>query len=131
MSVRAAPQQIASFHERLRVIVEQHCRNLNAEIAAARPLFQEIDKLERPSSKLLQNAIAVSHKIAGSSGSLGFREISETAKQIEDRLEKASLAGEELPRCDRESVWRRFGELEKQVEIMTFADSELLSCDQI
>ncbi len=131
MNECAENQQQSALQRQLRVLVDQHHKNLIREIDAARPLFLAIGAVKPADCQAFQRSIAISHKIAGSSGSMGFSDISQTAKKIENHLKSLAAIDGYIPVGDCDLVQQYFCDLEAQIASVTPEDSELFFAEEL
>lgn len=75
-------------------LVERHCETMRQEAADIAAL---IGNETCPSGDSHTKALAIAHKLKGSSGTIGFTEISHTAQTLEDALRDV-VAGEPTPK---------------------------------
>ncbi|WGH78439.1 Hpt domain-containing protein [Jannaschia ovalis] len=71
-------------------LVERHCDTLRVEFAAVEDAFAELGRGAETGA--LDRLVAATHKIKGSSGTLGFAEISARAARYEHALRDAVAA---------------------------------------
>lgn len=109
------------MQDEIRALLKRHCTTLNHEFDE---LCAALPPVPSPRADLSQ-AIAVTHKIKGSSGSIGFADISASAAQLEQALKQAALTGRELGAV----AMKNLAELEALVRGATPEMSRLYNAD--
>lgn len=82
-----------STADQLHAILERHCTVLPDEVASAGEKFAEAVLSPTRYRHLVRDVIEIVHRINGSSGSLGFRDLSATAAKLEGALNKSAQTG--------------------------------------
>lgn len=123
--------QESSIQQRLRALIDQHHKNLLREIESVRPVIQAIGGTKPADCHAVQQSIDITHKIAGSSGSMGFNEISEAAKKIETHLNSLAATDEDMPAADRDLLRQYFCDLEALIATVSPKDSDLYSAEDL
>ncbi len=79
-----------TMQNEVRALVERHCVTLRSELAEVDVSLEGLETKDVPTlMPLLFAGIERVHKIKGSSGSIGFTEISASAAQLEKNLREA------------------------------------------
>lgn len=92
------------MQEELRALIERHCATLGTEAAAVRACLGRLDDPTADATSVIAEGADLAHKIKGSSGSIGFREISQAAQTLEYCLRalcesEAAPTGRELDKA--------------------------------
>ena len=85
------------MREKVLELVERHCATLRFEADALSDAFRRVETSRDPQA--LTALIAAAHKLKGSSGSIGFKQISDQAQIIEHLAkdsEKRQLSSPEM-----------------------------------
>lgn len=105
------------MQDELRALIERHCVTLIGEAAAVRDCLARLADPAADRAAVVAQGAGLAHKIKGSSGSIGFGEISRAAQALEVHLrELARLEG----RLDEAQVERAIG-LGRELEAQTAA----------
>ena len=105
------------MQEQLRALIERHCLTLVSEAAAVRACLARLADPAADRAAVVAEGTGLAHKIKGSSGSIGFGEISQAAQALEFYLrELARLEGA----LDEAQVGRAIG-LGRDLEARTAA----------
>lgn len=81
------------MQEELRALIERHCATLRAEAAAVRDCLSRLGDPAADTSSVIAEGVNLAHKIKGSSGSIGFKEISVAAETLEHYLRELDQSG--------------------------------------
>lgn len=100
------------MQEELRALIARHCRTLEQEMKDVRACLAPMDDPKAPLEPILREGIELTHKIKGSSGSIGFAEISAAAERLEHYLRELGPA---LKEVECEQAKQHLGELERLV----------------
>jgi len=101
--------------EQLRALIERHCTTLSVELEAVRTCLERLDEPDIAASEVIAEAIGLAHKIKGSSGSIGYPEISAAAALLEHYLRSLESLGEELGPVQRRQISAHFDGLERLI----------------
>ena len=71
------------MQEQLRELITKHCATLEVELEAVRLCVKRLENHAVPAGQTIQEGIEVTHKIKGSSGSIGFADISAASETLE------------------------------------------------
>lgn len=112
----------------LREIIVKHCSTLREEAAAITESLDgmSVETADRPA--LLGEAIFRAHKIKGSSGTIGFGEVSERAKTLEMLLRAIEGSGS-IPEGEISAARALSGSLNVMVADLKATDSTLYDAD--
>ncbi len=108
----------------LRALVQRHCLTLAEELDTVRQCLTRLDDPRYADAEVLEDSIAHAHRIKGSSGSLGFADISTAAALLETHL-KALAALPAVSRESREEISAYLHRLSHLVETATPQNSSL------
>ena len=81
------------MQEQLRALIEKHCATLAEEARAVGACLERRDGPNAPLAEVVAEAVRLVHKIKGSSGSIGFKEVSAVAQSLERLLRSIDGAG--------------------------------------
>lgn len=74
--------------DQMRGILDRHCASLDEQIGAIGEKLAKAMLGSEEFLELTQEALSVTHRLAGSSGTLGFQEIGQIALQLEEALDE-------------------------------------------
>lgn len=83
----------SDLQRQFRALIETHCETLRREAAAVRACLAELRSPAGDPAGAVSRAVGMAHKIKGSSGSIGFKEISAAAQALELHLRALDKAG--------------------------------------
>ena len=75
-----------SNEDQLQALLVRHCASIKDEIAAINRKLDEARQRADPSGGVMRETLELVHRINGSSGSLGFLDLSSAAARLEDIL---------------------------------------------
>lgn len=114
-----------SHQDQLRALIERHCVTLNDEAAAIGTHIRQLEDAAIDSSEAISNAIAMAHKIKGSSGTIGFSAISSAAGSLESYLSALASTGMDPTAAQVNTVAGLFDELNTLVRTVSPESSTL------
>lgn len=107
----------------MRILITRHCETLRLEAEAVRVA---LERLNVPGATgVLESSVQAAHKIKGSSGTIGFLEVSEIAADLEMALRSFAASGQSPRGPALEGLRRHCGELVRAVSILQPEDSRL------
>ncbi len=111
----------------LRALVVKHCQTLRKEAAAIAACIDLLEPEFCGDVEPISKAIDLAHRVKGSSGSIGFRDISECARGLEFALRALFVTphatSAEAVR-DARSAWKR---LKRRIDSVSPEDSSLFT----
>ncbi len=114
-----------SLQDQLKALIERHCATLTNEADAIGSHIRQLEDTSIDSSEAITNAIAMAHKIKGSSGSIGFAAISSAAGSLESYLSALASTGMEPTAAQVNTVVGLFDELNTLVRTVSPESSTL------
>lgn len=114
-----------SLQDQLKALIERHCTTLINEADAIGTHIRQLEDASIDSSEAISNAIAMAHKIKGSSGSIGFAAISSAAGSLESYLSALASTGMEPTAAQVNTVAGLFNELNTLVRTVSPESSTL------
>lgn len=90
----ARMQQKDDLKAKLFLLVEKHCATIRSEAQAINSLMHSAENGQNSDS--FQKIFFLTHKLKGSSGTMGFMQVSHIAEQLEDQL-KGYIDAKKLP----------------------------------
>ncbi|NVK33633.1 MAG: Hpt domain-containing protein [Rhodobacteraceae bacterium] len=100
-------------------LIIKHCSTIAREAEAIRLCLDCFDQDVTSATDMLENAIQHAHKIKGSSGSLGFPDISAAAACLERQFRIVHLSEEEMGLSERIQIQAYYAILEQLVSNAT------------
>nr|WP_319515455.1 Hpt domain-containing protein [uncultured Cohaesibacter sp.] len=113
--------------DQLRKLIARHCETLQREEREIEQTVTEILASEEPSPELVQQAIAKAHKLKGGSGTIGFRDISETAAGLERTLKMVAQLSGPLPVEVKDEIAKLFAKLADLIGAVQPEQSDLFN----
>lgn len=113
------------MQEQLRELITRHCDTLAEEMEAVRTCIDRFDDPSIPVGDVINEGIELTHKIKGSSGSIGFPEISAASACLEHYLRSLATEAEEIDQEARETAAAHFQTLERLVAVVKPESSTL------
>ena len=109
----------------LEALIARHCDTLRRESAEIGSSIARLGDTDVDPAAVVAEATGLAHKLKGSSGSIGFRDVSKTAEALEHRLR--SIAGTSVPPSedDTAEILELFRALEALVAQISPEDSAL------
>lgn len=115
------------MQDELRALIVKHCETLHREAVAIAACIDLLQPDFRGDDEPVSQAIDLAHRVKGSSGSIGFREISECARDLEFALRALFVtpqaASAEAVR-DARSAWKR---LKRRIDFVSPEESSLFA----
>ena len=111
--------------EELRALVRRHCTTLAVEAEAVGACLARFTDPDQKESDICAEGIELTHKIKGSSGSIGFQNISEASKRLEHCFRSLSEAEMPLSQTQKDEAVTFYGELEQLIRTISPEDSSL------
>ena len=113
----------------VRALVERHCASLRAELVVIEASLSDLDSYEGGVMRQqIGDAIAHAHKIKGSSGSIGFADISASAATLERNLRQAHAGSVDDPGV-RQTLKDSLSDLSAKVNNVRPESSRLWNAD--
>lgn len=81
------------MQEELRALITRHCGTIAGKVESLAGIVTSLKHSPSRSGEALVMAIALTHEIRGSAGSIGFREVFKHASALEDSLKILSKRG--------------------------------------
>ena len=107
------------MQEQLRALIRRHCATLADELEAVRGCLSRIDGGDEARARAVAEGIALTHKIKGSSGSIGFQEISASSAKLELCLRSLIADDHRLEPTRRHELDVCFQEFERLIASVT------------
>lgn len=101
--------------EQLSALIEKHCTTLTVELESVRNCLDRLDGSDQPVAEVIAEGIGLAHKIKGSSGSIGFPEISAAAALLERHLRSLAELDETLSPAQRDQVFAHYDGLARLI----------------
>ncbi|MDF1776252.1 MAG: Hpt domain-containing protein [Rhizobiaceae bacterium] len=114
-----------SHQDQLRALIKHHCVTLITEADAIGTHIRQLEDASIDGSEAISNAIAMAHKIKGSSGSIGFAAISSAAGSLESYLSALASTGMDPTAAQINTVAGLFDELNTLVRTVSPESSTL------
>lgn len=111
--------------EQLRALVAKHCRTIAYEAEAIRLCLNCFDQSATTKQDMLAEAIQHAHKIKGSSGTLGFPDISAAAACLERHFRVLVASDDEVGLAERVQIEAYYAVLDGLVAAATPEHSTL------
>nr|WP_306268768.1 Hpt domain-containing protein [Pararhizobium sp. IMCC3301] len=114
------------MQDKLRVLIEKHCATLKADAVALNTALVRMTERSDDSAAGLSDALFVAHRLKGSSGTIGFVQVSDLAHRLEQVL--IDLEDSQRPPDERqcEVVLALNETLQRSVETISVDQSALL-----
>ncbi len=115
------------MQQELQHLITRHCKTLVQESAAIGECLSELNHNHTNENPILAEAIGLAHKIKGSSGSIGFAQVSECARALEGHMRTAAVTDGPLgyERYSRIMAW--YKRLDYVVNTLTSEQSSLFN----
>ena len=110
----------------LRVLIERHCATIRQYTDAIGGYLKEGLFGDTVSRQALIEAEKVAHQLKGSSGSIGFSDVSAAAASLDDQLKTLCAEDNDIPRQEREKVAGLFEVLDELSKTLAPEQSTLL-----
>lgn len=115
--------------DQIRALLERHCSQLGADIGLIGSKISHAISDGRPCPAAIQEAVSLTHQVTGTSGSLGFSELSAIAAKLESELNNIVVSGERLDERAADAVNKLFLELQMAADNTRPSDSKLFNFD--
>ncbi len=115
------------MEEQLRELIIKHCKTLEVELEAIRQCVKRLDDHAIPAIDTIKEGIEVTHKIKGSSGSIGFADISAASEILEHYFRSFPENIKTLDDKARQKLAHHFQTLEQLVTTITPENSSLFN----
>lgn len=112
-----------SLEDEIRAVVARHCETLLRDLEEVAESIARLYKERSDAS--VDAAIRISHRIKGSSGSIGFPAVSQAAAALEEAL-RAAASCPSLLTSEEAVIAMRFHELKRLVVVMAPENSTLV-----
>ncbi len=83
------------MQDELRALITRHCGTIAGKVESLAGMVTSLKHGSSHTGETLVMAIALTHEIRGSAGSIGFRDVFKTASALEDSLKVLSKTGRE------------------------------------
>lgn len=113
--------------EEMRALITKHCSTLVVELEAIRDALDNLGQSNIDVTAVLAEAVERAHKIKGSSGTIGFPEISAAAAALEYCLRELVHRGGAIEADDRNRILSRYDRLDNLVRSVTPERSTLFN----
>ena len=77
---------MSDYQEQMRILIETHCSTLRDEAAMVQDCLDGLGDMSDDPRLIVAEGVGYAHHIKGSSGTIGFGDISEIAKSLEHHL---------------------------------------------
>lgn len=107
------------MQDELRKLITRHCETLVTELTEVGLCLKKLNDAGGFEDEILAEGLETTHKIKGSSGTIGFPDISAAAKALEARLKEARAAAAPLSKQDWAEIAPLYKELHRLVHTAT------------
>lgn len=118
-----------SVGDQLQSLLTRHCTSLNDEINSIGASLSRAMLVGGAYGERMKATAEMVHKITGSSGSLGFHELSTAARALEDALDELARSATDPGEEDLRALHSHFSQMQKIVEVIEPEDSKLFGVD--
>ena len=118
-----------SVQDQLKTLIERHCAALGGHVEEIGGKLSEFVRSETDHAARLDDLVALTHKLNGSSGSIGFREVATVAAALEEHLADLAFSPERPDPSDLARALQLFNALERAVSQAKPEDSALYRAD--
>ena len=118
-----------SAGEQLQALLARHCASLTTEIPLIGAKFSQTMLAGDHYGELARETVEMVHKVTGSSGSLGFRELSSAARNFEEALNESAKSGDAAEESQIRGLHHLFSEMQRIAEHTKPEDSHLFGAD--
>jgi chemotaxis protein histidine kinase CheA len=122
-SQRRVSQQ--DMQDQLRALVTKHCATLACELLEIKSCLDGLGQPDVADADAIAKGFAHAHKVKGSSGSLGFADISAAAETLEHCLRDLGKSGAAIGPSERELISGHYDLLARLIETITPEQSSL------
>ena len=118
-----------SAGEKLLAILARHCASLTTEIPLIGTKFSQAMLAGDRYEELARETVELVHKVTGSSGSLGFRELSSAARDFEEALNESAKSDHAPDEPGIRELHRLFSQMQTLADQTKPEDSPLFGVD--
>lgn len=115
------------MQEQLRALVTKHCETLACELLEIKTCLDGLGQPVTADADAIANGYAHAHKVKGSSGSLGFAEISAAAETLEHCLRDLGRSGAAVGPSERELIFGHYDLLARLINAIEPEQSTLFN----
>nr|WP_321456576.1 Hpt domain-containing protein [uncultured Cohaesibacter sp.] len=113
--------------DQLRALITRHCDTLKSELSDIENELYKISEDKGDHKELAKQASEMVHKIKGSSGSIGFQDVSSLSLSLELALKELIACPEPIPASVYEKIGEDFIELADRIEALKPEQSSLFN----
>lgn len=113
--------------EQLRALIARHCETLTNELSEIEASLNKLEHGDAPVLDVLREGIEKSHKVKGSSGTIGFAEISDLAAELEAFLRLQAGKSGAMTSADHVQINAKFQRLSQAIEQVSPEQSSLFN----
>lgn len=116
--------------DQLRALLERHCATVRQNVDSIGRMLREVSAPGIRPAAAVGRAEALAHQLKGSSGSVGFPEVSSAAKALDDQLKLLCAIGDDTAILSQMAgVHSLYDELKRQASAITPQSSTLYDID--
>ena len=115
--------------EQLQALLARHCESLTTEIPLIGAKFSQAVLTRGRYGELARETAEMVHKVNGSSGSLGFRELSSAARNFEEALNESAKSDNAPEESGIRELHHLFSQMQTIAEQTRLEDSPLFGID--
>jgi chemotaxis protein histidine kinase CheA len=115
------------MQDQLRALVTKHCETLAVELLEIETCLDGLGQPGVADADAIANGFAHAHKVKGSSGSLGFAEISTAAETLEHCLRDLASNGAAIGPSEREQIFGHYDRLARLIDAIKPEQSTLFN----
>lgn len=113
----------------LQTLIEKHCGTLKDYVSQIDTSLARLENETDDHLETLSQALELTHKMCGASGSIGFSEVSLAAARLEEVLNVSIEATHCEDEFERNHIFRQFGELKTLIATLVPEQSTLYGFD--
>jgi chemotaxis protein histidine kinase CheA len=115
------------MQDQLRALVTKHCETLAAELLEIKTCLDGLGQPDVADADAIAKGFAHAHKVKGSSGSLGFAEISAAAETLEHCLRDLDRNSAGIGPSEREQIFGHYDLLARLIDAIRPEKSSLFN----
>jgi chemotaxis protein histidine kinase CheA len=115
------------MQDQLRALVTKHCETLTVELLEIKTCLDGLGQSDAADADAIAKGFAHAHKVKGSSGTLGFAEISAAAETLEHCLRDLDRNGAAIGPSERELIFGHYDHLARLISTISPEQSSLFN----